>query len=1180
MAQSGNPTPNPSLLNVVPPSPNAASLGKFGDVPVGYFTGVPQINVPIYSYKNADNSLSMSISLDYHAGGIKVDELASNTGIGWALNAGGVITRTRRGIADEDMNGGFRNTPVLPNEYEGNRYAVSKYMEINAGVWDSQSDIFNFNVGGKSGKFMFGKNNDFLMLTPNKIRVIPEIQPDGAWTHIKKFTLIDETGTQYVFDAIERTSVGNAYFDNYVSSWYLTKITAPFSPDNISFEYEDEMYGYASGRNASMTRMLDVNIADPPISGGFQASVIMGKRIKRISLPDNTKVDFGYDTNPRTDLDSYNNPGNLYRLKQIAISNGTATRGYNLYHDYSVNRLTLKSVIPYSAAGEDKGYSFEYYSALPNRLTGEQDHWGFYNTNPSNDLFPHEYININGTGQREFAGGNRETDVERVKYGSLTKMYYPTGGYTQFEMESHVAYDTRLKRDIITNIRTQYSSTMSVYCSNTQNGSEAWHYGGDANVYTNFKVKFYTSFNPTSATLTMQLKNSLNQVVNTQVIPFSSELEASQQISIYNLAQGNYTWNASVQGVDYFSDYVTIEWTESRVNNPDTTILHINNPNVGGLRIKSIKDFDGIAATPVSAREYDYLLEDGITSSGALGTYPEYTYGVFYDDRIVCGPIVDDPNGYRTYFNNGGIPNAIVRSFSPVQTLAMTNGSPVNYTRVVEKFVNNGNSNGRIDRYFTSYGTNGVPAQHNYPFAPPDYTDWSYGKLTKELVYDKNNNLLKKTENDYLETQDVYYNTPGRLANFTSISIAPVEFRWENYMCDNVPGNEIGPFTWSQVVGPTYFLTTPFTPVSGRKDLTKTTVTEYNGAATLVNEVAYARDQNYNVAKTTTKNSRNELIEEVVRYPYSFTGNAIATSMLSADNNMYAVPIAVEKWKTIGGTKYLTGGIVNQYQQSGTAIRKSIIESLETTSPVPESSVPAIGSSLNRAPALIKPKIEFQQYTSKGFIAQQAKVGDAPQSIIWDYNQQYPIAQVIGSQADQIGYTSFESDGTGNLYLDQPNRIVSGDGVTGNKCFEINGVLARFGLDPAKTYVVTLWTKNGIPDYNGYNGSSLVVPSANSWTSGQTINGWTYREKTLTGVTTINIGGGGGVVDEVRIYPVGAQMTTYTYNPLYGVINTCDANNRITYYEYDGFGRLKNVLDENKNILKHYDYQFQKNTNQ
>src|SRR5690348_14728300 len=69
-------------------SPNAASLGKYGDIPVSYHTGLPQISIPIYTIESG--SLKLPISLSYHASGLKVQEQASWVGAGWALNAGGV----------------------------------------------------------------------------------------------------------------------------------------------------------------------------------------------------------------------------------------------------------------------------------------------------------------------------------------------------------------------------------------------------------------------------------------------------------------------------------------------------------------------------------------------------------------------------------------------------------------------------------------------------------------------------------------------------------------------------------------------------------------------------------------------------------------------------------------------------------------------------------------------------------------------------------------------------------------------------------------------------------------------------------------------------------------------------------------------------------------------------------
>jgi len=55
-----------------------------------------------------------------------------------------------------------------------------------------------------------------------------------------------------------------------------------------------------------------------------------------------------------------------------------------------------------------------------------------------------------------------------------------------------------------------------------------------------------------------------------------------------------------------------------------------------------------------------------------------------------------------------------------------------------------------------------------------------------------------------------------------------------------------------------------------------------------------------------------------------------------------------------------------------------------------------------------------------------------------------------------------------------------------------------------------------------------------------------------------------------------ALVTTYTYAPLLGITSETDANGRTTYYEYDAFGRLKLIKDQNGKILKQYDYQFQK----
>jgi YD repeat-containing protein len=51
-----------------------------------------------------------------------------------------------------------------------------------------------------------------------------------------------------------------------------------------------------------------------------------------------------------------------------------------------------------------------------------------------------------------------------------------------------------------------------------------------------------------------------------------------------------------------------------------------------------------------------------------------------------------------------------------------------------------------------------------------------------------------------------------------------------------------------------------------------------------------------------------------------------------------------------------------------------------------------------------------------------------------------------------------------------------------------------------------------------------------------------------------------------------AQVTTYTYAPGYGMTSATDASGVTTYYDYDAFGRLQDIRDQNRNIVKRYNY--------
>ncbi|KGT09575.1 hypothetical protein NV63_06465 [Elizabethkingia anophelis] len=85
-----------------PTSAEAYSLSKVEKMPMDYFRGKANINIPIYTITVDD--VSIPISLSYNTGGIKLNEVSSIVGLGWALNIPGSIQQEIKGISDFSAN--------------------------------------------------------------------------------------------------------------------------------------------------------------------------------------------------------------------------------------------------------------------------------------------------------------------------------------------------------------------------------------------------------------------------------------------------------------------------------------------------------------------------------------------------------------------------------------------------------------------------------------------------------------------------------------------------------------------------------------------------------------------------------------------------------------------------------------------------------------------------------------------------------------------------------------------------------------------------------------------------------------------------------------------------------------------------------------------------------------------
>ncbi|MFC1225367.1 hypothetical protein ACFE6N_16285 [Pedobacter sp. BG31] len=976
-------TLTPSIENVVPPSPNVSAINKFGNIPVGQSTGIPSISVPIYSWNGKNFGKSFAISLDYHNGGIKVDETASNIGLGWALNAGGVISRTMRGVYDELPDDGFLYKAMPATTYDGNTYGVPNnerlFSKMGAGLVDTQNDIFNYNFNGHSGKFVLGKNGDILFLEQTKIKVERFIDIINGKPMFSKFIITDEYGYKYVFEDYEITTrVGTGGWNSsYTSSWYLTRVYNPTNNDWVEFNYESYWFRQESGVSATYAMPLfGDGLGTPADMNGGSVQDIYGKRLKKIVFPDGNNVDFLYSSTQRQDLASD------FLLQKIKMSRGSTSFGFLLAQDYSLSgRATLLSVTPFGGTNEvmDRPYTFEYlsYPVLPPKFSPRQDHWGYANAN-TGGFFPHEYVRAPG-GQynpwREFGGGNRDTDPEMVKAGSLFKMTYPTGGYTQYDMEANTAKDNWLEQnETVTVTNPPYTDRSMNEGLNSDNYPAAnipFTFQGETNTNTPFEV----TINPLSGNcssgcaIKLEFYDSSNVLLATQQINFTDPSPDPYQITkqfTLNYLVKNQTYYIRAYTVNLmgYYDYMQVKWRETNQGSSSTVTLSHVQPYVGGLRTKKISDYTANGQVPAQTREYEYLNEDGVTSSGSLGFRPVYTYLVHYDYKC-CPSLYQEPS-YHGNFDY----NYAIRTTSTVNDIAYANSSPVTYKRVIEKTIANGTSLGKTVRYFTNFKDSPPIIQDVFPAIPTQYTPWSLGLLEKEEIYNSADVLLRRTVNTYASYADSYAANPVRVENFRSISIAPVKMLWD------------GPLSTPHIVPnaePHYFLMSSFTPVAGRSELIKSVITEpRTGLPDLVTTIDQVYDQQeYYLKERKMTNSKNEERKIITEYPKD---RAVTGPNAGVFSGMYAKNMI----KNVVGEKQYIGNTQLMYQRKDYNAWAADLFAPSTV----------YTQKLNTTE---EARIQFTDYDAHGAVVAVQQVSGVPICYVWGYGGDYLVAKITNA---------------------------------------------------------------------------------------------------------------------------------------------------------------------------------------
>ncbi|MCB9082607.1 MAG: hypothetical protein H6555_12950 [Lewinellaceae bacterium] len=456
---------------VVPPSPEAANLGKYGDAEINYYTGAMSLGIALHQLGGKD--LQHSLSLSYDGSGNKVDNLPSWVGLGWALQGGGVITRAVQGNPDLQSNYFDKAALINPYSRTPNADLIAEYdlmYKIVRGEIETQPDNFYFNAGGLSGKFYIDPYKVIYQKEKKDVVITPTYHPISG--DITSFTLKDALGNTYVFSATEQTvhqldddygTLAPAYTQyTYTSSWYLTSITNAQGTETLEFTYETlslpfsapinswayQSISYGDGTTASAGNgcpNMDVCPTTPSYSNGGIASITINNRkyLQQISY----KV--GGVVVEQVELVSSANPYpyayggkklDAVRIKR-GVGGATALKEFAFTYDGSTNRLTLKSVQEkqYQGAGLAKEpYRFTYNATqLPRPNSSSIDHWGYYNDNGDNSPLIPAVTPYCGGAPYPGEGAYREPSESLMQAGILTRVEYPTRGYSDFIYEAH-----------------------------------------------------------------------------------------------------------------------------------------------------------------------------------------------------------------------------------------------------------------------------------------------------------------------------------------------------------------------------------------------------------------------------------------------------------------------------------------------------------------------------------------------------------------------------------------------------------------------------------------------------------------------------------------------------------------------------------------------------------------------
>ncbi|MCP1299800.1 DUF5977 domain-containing protein [Chryseobacterium sp. S0630] len=1031
-----------AVNNTAVQSPNAAALFRYSEIPVSLYTGVPDISIPIYTIKEGD--IEVPISISYHAGGIKVNDEASSVGLGWNLNAGGRVSQVIAGYNDFNMYGYYNIYPKNASGYVGsiqgcptpswnNSTAVSTFYtndffdsNSNMGIYlgmDFQPDLFMINLPNKSHKAYLDmakttktaypkfaiaeQSNINFKLIP--VGTIPTYVPGSYGNY--DFEVIDEKGILYNFDGAKEVSIPlmGTYGAITGISKYLTKIQDP-AGRKVNFYYSpilhsDRLSGCRNTRGAiHYSSNFPGTISEIKENGLTHCSKqsIDENFIEKIEFT-NGKVEFYW-----TEREDVNNSRKLSSIK--VYNNYKLIKQYDFNYDYFIatDNLNTSSLVTWLNANPlsnwsgatskifshrlkllsvtesvtNEKYKFYYNSTynLPNKLSFSSDFWGYYNGQNNSDTFI----------------------PDPNKY---------------------------LKGQSIFNI-TSFNNDQTGYWYNETNAPPGSNTFDSSQTYVNFSSdgKHYLSDRRASLA-------SLAGILTSICYPTGGKTEFEYEPNTFS--------NFPLQ---------------SLLDNTNTAIP-LDYSFGGGVRIKSIKSTEKVGSNPIIKNYiYDEISNDGtkIISNGNVAELPR-----FYEIENRCyrkhdvlvatmGQVQDVFTEFYSApacsFWNEIFKLSVYEGSSSQGMSTLPQGNHVGYSKVIEQIT----GKGKTETYFTNFYNQTCLSMK----ARGSYQSIGNGDIIKQRYFNETNGLIKELiysyKFNYTDNLNTYFIPGAILEPVTSFISKPLVSIYGNNTMYNgdariqepIPGliHNYSINLWKSLLEST--TTKEYYPAGSNNFVETKTLTTYNNKYQPNIQKTIYPDLSFN---ETTYNYAQE------------KGNQLLLS-----KNMVDIPL-----ETI--VRQTSNGITKTLLKTETGYPTSLPDP-QTDNFILPKSVKSYDFSNNSSTNNSFIEVTLDKYDTKGNLIQYTTKEGSPVSIIWGYNSSLPIAKIEGAQYNDIAMYVNDIIATSDYDALNPAKeeaLLSAEDNLRKNVNLINYQITTYTYDPL-IGVTSVTPSSGIREYYKY----------------------------------------------------------------------------------------------------------------